>query len=221
MRSATSTVDDAEVARFSAHGRRMVGPARQDGAAAQVQSGALAYIRDRRPSASAATPRGSIASKGLRILDIGCGGGILSRAAGAARRRGGRRRSGGGQYRGRQAHAEQSASSRSTIAADRRGACRAGEQFDLVLAMEVVEHVADVPLFVATLRLDGEARRADDRGDAQPHAQELCARHRRRRIRAALAAASARIAGTSSSRRTSSSSPWSRQRAARHRRAAA
>ena len=36
---------------------------------------------------------------------------------------------------------------------------------------------------------DGEAGRADDRRHAQPHAEELCARHRRRRIRAALAAA--------------------------------
>ena len=86
----------------------------------------------------------------------------------------------------------------------------AGERFDIVLAMEVVEHVADVPLFVAELRRDGEARRADDRRHAQPHAEELRARHRRRRIHPALAAGRHAIAGTSSSRRTSSRSRWSR-----------
>ena len=37
------------------------------------------------------------------------------------------------------------------------------------------------------LRRDGEARRADDRRHAQPHAEKLCARDRRRRIHPALA----------------------------------
>ena len=65
----------------------------------------------------------------------------------------------------------------------------AGERFDVVLAMEVVEHVADVDAFVATCAAHGQAGRADDRRHAQSHAEELRAGHRRRRIRAALAAA--------------------------------
>ena len=78
---------------------------------------------------------------------------------------------------------------RSTTAAPRpRSWPTPARAFDIVLAMEVVEHVADVPLFVAELRRDGEARRADDRRHAQPHAEELRARDRRRRIHPALAA---------------------------------
>ena len=86
--------------------------------------------------------------KGLRILDIGCGGGILSEPLARL-------------------GAEWSASTRPTtnivaakehavqsgLAIDYRCTtaeelAEAGESFDIVLAMEVVEHVADVPLFV-------------------------------------------------------------------------
>jgi 2-polyprenyl-6-hydroxyphenyl methylase/3-demethylubiquinone-9 3-methyltransferase len=65
----------------------------------------------------------------------------------------------------------------------------AGERFDIVLAMEVVEHVADVKLFVARCAEMVRPGRADDRRHDQPHAEELRAGDRRRRIRAALAAA--------------------------------
>ena len=63
----------------------------------------------------------------------------------------------------------------------------AGERFDVVLAMEVVEPWPTSACSVA-LRRDGKARRTDDRRHAQPDTQEFCPCYRRRRIRAALAA---------------------------------
>ena len=63
------------------------------------------------------------------------------------------------------------------------------ERFDIVLAMEVVEHVADVGLFLnrctAMLKPGGMMVLST----LEPQLEELCAGDRRRRIRAALAAA--------------------------------
>ena len=63
---------------FRAHGQDLVGRARPDGAAAQVQSGAAAYIRDQAAAHFNRDPKQAGCLTGLRILDIGCGGGILS-----------------------------------------------------------------------------------------------------------------------------------------------
>ena len=77
-RTAESSIDPAEVERFSRDRRRMVGPARQVRAAAQVQPGAAGFHP--RPGAPPFRPRSEArrALEGLRLLDIGCGGGLLS-----------------------------------------------------------------------------------------------------------------------------------------------
>lgn len=139
----TSTIDPAEVAKFQAmaadwwnpHGKfkplHILNPCRLDYICAQI---AAEFDRDlTRPLPFA----------GLRLLDIGCGGGLLSEpmarlgaevvGADAAERN----------IPVAQVHAEQSGLSidyRHTTAEDMAAA---GESFDVVLNMEVVEHVAD------------------------------------------------------------------------------
>ena len=96
----------------------------------------------------------------------------------------------GAQHRRRRACMPRARSSRSTIAQTTAEAlAETGAQFDIVLALEIVEHVADVDLFLNSVRPAGQAGRPGVPVDAQPHRQGLGARHRRRRIRAALAAA--------------------------------
>lgn len=138
-----TTVDPAEVAKFEAmaaewwdpNGKfkplHLMNPCRLDYITSQI---AAEFDRDQK------TPN---AFKGLRILDIGCGGGLLSEpmarlgadvvGADAAARN----------IPVAQVHARQSGLEidyRHTTAED---LAAKGEQFDVVLNMEVVEHVAD------------------------------------------------------------------------------
>ncbi|THH34677.1 bifunctional 2-polyprenyl-6-hydroxyphenol methylase/3-demethylubiquinol 3-O-methyltransferase UbiG [Aliishimia ponticola] len=143
MQAQQSTVDAGEVAKFEAmaaewwdpNGKfkplHMLNPCRLDYITTQI---AAEFDRD----LGAAAP-----FDGLRILDIGCGGGLLCEpmarlgatvvGADAAERN----------IPVAQVHAEQSGLNidyRHTTAED---LAAAGEQFDIVLNMEVVEHVAD------------------------------------------------------------------------------
>ena len=138
-----STIDPAEVAKFEAmaaewwnpNGKfrplHLMNPCRLDYITSQIAAEYNRDMRDDKPF------------KGLRILDIGCGGGLLSEpmarlgatvvGADAAPRN----------IPVAQVHAEASGLQidyRHTTAED---LAAAGEQFDVVLNMEVVEHVSD------------------------------------------------------------------------------
>ena len=142
MQTAQSTIDEGEIAKFEAmaaewwdlNGKfkplHMLNPCRLDYITSQI---AGEYDRDL---------KSEMPFKGLRILDIGCGGGLLAEpmarlgadvvGADAA----------AGNIPVAQVHAEQSGLEidyRHTTAEDMAAA---GEKFDVVLNMEVVEHVA-------------------------------------------------------------------------------
>ena len=108
----------------------------------------LAYIRDASCRRFDRDPRRLGCLAGLRVLDIGCGGGILCEPLA---------RLGAAMVGVDPAPANIAAArlhaTESALAIDYRAAtvealADADERFDLVLAMEVVEHVADVGLFV-------------------------------------------------------------------------
>ena len=150
MRSTMSTVDDAEVERFSAMAAEWWDPRGKMGPLHKFNPVRIGYIRDRAAARFGRDPKRLDSMKGLRVLDIGCGGGILSEPLARL----------GAEMVGvdpseenisaAQAHAEPSGLAidyRCTTAED---LAEHREQFDLVLAMEVVEHVTDVPLFIAS-----------------------------------------------------------------------
>jgi 2-polyprenyl-6-hydroxyphenyl methylase / 3-demethylubiquinone-9 3-methyltransferase len=109
----------------------------------------LTYIRDAACKRFGRDPKKLDCLTGLRILDIGCGGGLLSEPLA---------RLGASVVGADPAEANIAAArlhaGRSEIAVDYRATTAEaladdGEKFDIVLAMEVIEHVADVNLFIA------------------------------------------------------------------------
>ena len=149
MPPAETTVDSAEIAKFEAmaaewwdpngkfaplHG---MNPVRLDYLIAQI---AAEFERDM----SADAPL-----NGLRIADIGCGGGLLSEPLTRLGARVTGVDAGAGNISVAQIHAAQMALEIDYRATTAEALAAAGETFDAVLAMEIVEHVADPGGFLA------------------------------------------------------------------------
>jgi 2-polyprenyl-6-hydroxyphenyl methylase / 3-demethylubiquinone-9 3-methyltransferase len=145
-----ASVDAAEVERFSRHAADWWDPRGPMAALHKFNPVRLGYIRDQAAARFSRDPKKLDCLKGLRMLDIGCGGGILSEPLARL----------GAEMVGAdpaedniaaaRAHAEDEGVAIDYRATTAEDLAEAGERFDAVLAMEVVEHVADVPLFVAT-----------------------------------------------------------------------
>ena len=108
----------------------------------------LAYIRDQVAQRFGRDPHAAKPFEGLRILDIGCGGGLLceplarlgATVVGAD--------ASGTNIEVAKLHAEQSGVSVDYRATTAEDLADAGETFDIILNMEVVEHVSDIGLFI-------------------------------------------------------------------------
>ncbi|MCX5477372.1 bifunctional 2-polyprenyl-6-hydroxyphenol methylase/3-demethylubiquinol 3-O-methyltransferase UbiG [Kaistia geumhonensis] len=151
MTDQKTTVDDAEIAHFSAIASEWWAADGKFAPLHRLNPIRIGFIRD-----EAAARFGRMATDprplaGLRLLDIGCGGGLLSEPMARL----------GADVVGADASPESIGVARahaaaSGLAIDYRATtaealAEAGETFDIVLAMEIVEHVADVDLFVAAV----------------------------------------------------------------------
>lgn len=143
-----TTIDNAEVERFSALAAEWWNPNGKFRPLHKFNPVRLAYIRDQVAERFGRDAHAAKPFDGLRILDIGCGGGLLCEPLARL----------GATVVGADAsetnievaklHAEQAGvpiDYRATTAED---LADAGETFDIILNMEVVEHVSDVGLFI-------------------------------------------------------------------------
>ncbi len=149
-KSRASSIDNAEVERFSRMAATWWDPRGPMATLHKFNPVRVAYIRDQAAAHFSRDPKTLDSLKGLRILDIGCGAGILSEPLARL----------GGSVVGAdpaeenieaaRTHAEATGVAVDYRATTAEALAEAGEKFDIVLAMEVVEHVVDVPAFVAT-----------------------------------------------------------------------
>jgi 2-polyprenyl-6-hydroxyphenyl methylase/3-demethylubiquinone-9 3-methyltransferase len=143
-----STVDSSEVEQFSRLAARWWDERGPMAMLHKFNPVRLAYIRDQVARHFGRNPKQIGCLSNLRILDIGCGGGILSEPLARL----------GAQVIGAdpsQSNIEvaQKHAALADLVIDYRAVTAEaladkGERFDVVLALEVVEHVADVELFV-------------------------------------------------------------------------
>src|ERR1051325_5102257 len=147
--TATPTVDEAELARFAALAGQWWNPRGKMAPLHKFNPVRLGYIRDAACRRFDRDPKRLDCLKGLRMLDIGCGGGLLSEPLA---------RLGADMVGADPAEANIEAARLHAVdggltidyrATTAEALVEAGERFDIVLSMEVVEHVADVNLFVA------------------------------------------------------------------------
>lgn len=143
-----STIDAGEVERFSALAAEWWNPNGKFRPLHKFNPVRLAYIRDHVAARFGRDPRAAEPFKGLRILDIGCGGGLLCEPMARL----------GAEVVGADAsetnievaklHAAEAGVRVDYRAETAEALAEKGETFDVVLNMEVVEHVADINLFI-------------------------------------------------------------------------
>jgi 2-polyprenyl-6-hydroxyphenyl methylase/3-demethylubiquinone-9 3-methyltransferase len=145
-----STVDEAEIARFNALAATWwddSGPMRP---LHEIGPARLTFIRDR-VLEHFGRDGGPRPFEGLAMLDVGCAAGLVSEPLARL----------GADVTGidaahanigaAMAHAEQSGLGITYHAMTAEALALEGQTFDVVTALEIVEHVADVPLFMASL----------------------------------------------------------------------
>jgi len=146
--SESPSVCDEEIARFSAQADLWWNPQGPFRALHDMESLRTGYVSTLLP---AQKRKGASPLQGLRILDVGCGGGLMAEPLARL----------GADVVGVDASAEAIKAARAHAQANKlridyreataEDLVRAGEQFDVITAFEIVEHVANLKSFMEAL----------------------------------------------------------------------
>ena len=146
-----STVDQGEIEKFSAMAADWWDPDGKFKPLHQLNESRLQFIRQQSCRHFAKDDRALTPFEGLSVIDVGCGGGLISEPMARL----------GGSVTGVDAapanievaclHAAESGLAIDYRCATAEAEVDSGRQYDLVLALEIVEHVADVDTFLGSL----------------------------------------------------------------------
>ena len=183
------SVDPGEVAKFAAMAEEWWDPTGKFAPLHKFNPVRLGFIRDTVAKHFGRDARSLEPFEGLSLLDIGCGGGLFSepmadwdlRVTGAD--------ASDRNIRIAASHAEKSALGIDYRCTTAEALAEAAEAFDVVLNMEVVEHVADLRSYIQACANLVIARRTDGRRDLEQNPQGTRACQIRRGICPGLAAA--------------------------------
>ncbi|EJF92974.1 3-demethylubiquinone-9 3-methyltransferase [Bartonella taylorii 8TBB] len=149
MNETRTTIDQSEIDHFSRIAAEWWNPQGKFRPLHQFNPARLSYIREKICLEFHRDPLSLMPFENLKILDIGCGGGLLCEpiarlgaivvGADAAQTN----------IEVAKIHAAQNNLSIDYRTTTAESLANEGEQFDIILNMEVVEHVADVNLFIA------------------------------------------------------------------------
>ena len=169
--SGRTTIDPAEVAHFSRIASEWWNPQGKFRPLHKFNPTRLEYLKEQICKHFNRNPLAAKPLEGLRILDIGCGGGLLCEPMARL----------GATVIGADAsatnievakiHATEMGIEIDYRATTAEALADAGEQFDIVLNMEVVEHVSDVDLFMSAT-----AKMVKPQGQGRRHHQPPAAR---------------------------------------------
>jgi 2-polyprenyl-6-hydroxyphenyl methylase / 3-demethylubiquinone-9 3-methyltransferase len=147
---AAISIDPAEVEKFSRIAAEWWNPKGKFGVLHKFNPVRLAWIKEQASARFARDPFDRAPLKGLRLLDIGCGGGLLCEPMARL----------GADVIGvdpsekniktATVHAEEMGLAIDYRAGTAEDLATAGERFDIILNMEVIEHVTDPRAFVGT-----------------------------------------------------------------------
>ncbi|KQT44631.1 3-demethylubiquinone-9 3-methyltransferase [Aureimonas sp. Leaf454] len=145
-----TTIDDGEVERFSRLAAEWWNPVGKFKPLHKFNPVRLAYIREQVAMTFGRDATGTRPFEGLSMLDIGCGGGLIAEPLARL----------GARVVGADAsqtnievarlHAAESGLAIDYRATTAEAIAAGGERFDVVLALEVVEHVSDVDYFLTS-----------------------------------------------------------------------
>lgn len=149
--SSATTVDEAEIAHFSAMADEWWDAAGKFKPLHQMNPVRLQFIRDHISTAFGRDVTSSAPLNGLKLLDVGCGGGLICEPMARL----------GATITGIDAaeknihiaslHAQQMGLAIDYRHTTAEALAASGAQYDAVLALEIVEHVADVDAFLAAI----------------------------------------------------------------------
>ena len=149
VRAAGATVDEAEVARFAAMAGEWWDPRGKFAPLHRLNPARLRLIRDAICRNYALDPASDRPFDGLRLVDLGCGGGLICEPMARLGAAVVGIDADGQAVEIARAHAERSGLEIDYRHGTAEALADAGEAFDVVLNLEVVEHVADVAAFMA------------------------------------------------------------------------
>ena len=143
------SVDPEELAKFSALAEAWWDPEGQFKPLHRLNPARLTFIRDRAAARFGRDPKAERPLAGLTVLDIGCGGGLLAEPLTRLGATVTGLDAAGESLQIARAHAAEQGLEIDYHQTTAEELAAEGAQFDLVLNMEVVEHVADVAGFMA------------------------------------------------------------------------